>query len=172
MKQLFLTCRQWLDNLCDKICDQIAAYMVKKEQSYREFVLEDKLNKVRTDNKFLQLQLTKTRADFYELQRRPQELRNVIAEILLMTEEQLRAVSRFPVRKSKTSDNWETVTGFCCLGGCDMDVYSFQSERDALLFSVLLKEIGYQPSHNIACEKCYQEYMSEQTEGGIDIYAE
>ena len=90
MKQLFLTCRQWLDNLCDKICDQIAAYMVKKEQSYREFVLEDKLNKVRTDNKFLQLQLTKTRADFYELQRRPQELRNVIAEILLMTEEQLR----------------------------------------------------------------------------------
>lgn len=62
------------------------------------------------------------------------------------------------------------VTGFCCLGGCEMDVYPFQSERDALLFSVLLKEIGYQPPHNIACEKCYQEYMSEQI-GGIDLYA-
>lgn len=171
MKQLFLTCRQWLDRLCDKICERIAAHMAKEQHSYQEFVLEDKLKKVRTDKKFLQLQLTKTRADLYELQQWPQKLRDVISDALLMTEEQLKGVSGFSVRKSETGDGWETVTGFCCLGGCDMDVYPFQSERDALLFSVLLKAVGYQPPHNIACEKCYQEYMSEQI-GGIDSYAE
>lgn len=88
-----------------------------------------------------------------------------------MTEEQLKGVSGFSVRKSETGDGWETVAGFCCLGGCDMDVYPFQSERDALLFAALLKAVGYQSPHNIACEKCYQEYMSEQI-GGIDSYAE
>lgn len=98
-------------------------------------------------------------------------LRDTISAILLVTNEKLREISRFPVRKSESGEVWETVTGFCCLGGCDMDVYPFQSERDALLFSVLLKTVGYQPPHNIACEKCYQEYMSEQI-GGIDSYAE
>lgn len=92
---------QWLDHLCDKICEQVAAYMAKKQHSYQEFVLEDKLKKVRTDNKFLQLQLTKTRADLYELQQRPQKLRDTISEVLLMTEGQLKNASRFPVRKSE-----------------------------------------------------------------------
>ena len=163
------------NDLFDRLYDRIAAYMEHREikqHSFREFALEDELNKVRSDNKYLRLQLTKTRADLYELQRRPQELRDVISGIFLMTNEKLREISRFPVRKSESGEAWETVTGSCCLGGCDMDVYPFQSERDALLFSVLLKAVGYQSPHNIACEKCYQEYMSEQTEGGIDIYAE
>ena len=99
-------------------------------------------------------------------------LRDKIPKVLQMTDAQLREISRFRVQEDESGDSWETVTGFCCLGGCDMDVYPFQSERDALLFSVLLKAMGYQPPHNIACEKCYQEYMFEQTEGGIDIYAE
>ena len=93
-------------------------------------------------------------------------LRDTISAILLMPNEKLREISRFPVRK------WKTVTSFCCLGGCDMDVYSFPSERDALLFAALLKAVGYQPPHNVACAECYQEYMSEQLEGGIDLYAE
>lgn len=99
-------------------------------------------------------------------------LRDTISAILLMPNEKLREISRFPVRKSKSGEVWETVTGFCCLGGCDMDVYRFQSERDALLFAALLKAVGYQPPHNVACAECYREYMSEQTEGGIDLYAE
>jgi hypothetical protein len=99
-------------------------------------------------------------------------LKNTISRILLMTDEELQGVSRFPVWRSKSEPGWETVTGFCCLGGCDMDVYRFQTERDALLFAALLKMVGYQPPHNIACDECYQEYMSEQTEGGIDLYAE
>lgn len=99
-------------------------------------------------------------------------LRDKISKVLQMTDAQLREISRFCVQEDGSGDGWETVTGFCCLGGCDMDVYPFQSERDALLFAALLKEIGYQPSHNIACAECYQEYMSEKTEGGIDLYAE
>lgn len=79
-----------------------------------------------------------------------------------MSNEELRKASRFSVRRSESSPGWETVTSFCCLGGCDMDVYSFPSERDALLFAELLKAVGYQPPHNVACAECYQEYMSEQ----------
>ena len=33
------------------------------------------------------------------------------------------------------------MTSFCCLGGCDMDVYPFPSERDALLFAALLAAV-------------------------------
>lgn len=89
-----------------------------------------------------------------------------------MSNEELRKASRLSVRRSESGPGWEAVTSFCCLGGCDMDVYSFPSERDALLFAALLKAVGYQPPHNVACAECYQEYMSEQLEGGIDLYAE
>ena len=87
-------------------------------------------------------------------------MRDVVFKILLMPDEELGESTPFSVRQSESGPGWETVTGFCCLGGCDMDVYRFQSERDALLFAVLLKAVGYQPPHNIACAECYQEYMS------------
>ena len=99
-------------------------------------------------------------------------MRDVVFKILLMPDEELGESTPFSVRQSESGPGWETVTGFCCLGGCDMDVYRFQSERDALLFAVLLKVVGYQPPHNIACAECYQEYMSEQLQGGIDSYGE
>ena len=102
----------------------------------------------------------------------PQTLRDIFSPVLQMTDEQLKNIPYLQVRENKSGPGWEAVTGFCCLGGCDMNVYSFQSERDALLFAALLKVVGYQPPHNIACEKCYQEYMTEQTKGGIDSYAE
>ena len=99
-------------------------------------------------------------------------MRDVVFKILLMPDEELGESTPFSVRQSESGPGWETVTGFCCLGGCDMDVYRFQSKRDALLFAVLLKAVGYQPPHNIACAECYQEYMSEQLQGGIDSYGE
>ena len=98
-------------------------------------------------------------------------LRDEMSKVLKMTDAQLREISRFHVQEVETGDGWETVTGFCCLGGCDMDVYLFQSERDARLFLTLLGAVNYQPPHNIACEECYQEYISEQI-GGNDSYAE
>ena len=42
-----------------------------------------------------------------------------------MSNEELRKASRLSVRRSESGPGWETVTSFCCLGGCDMDVYSF-----------------------------------------------
>lgn len=88
-------------------------------------------------------------------------LRDKISKVLQMTDAQLREISRFHVREVENGAGWETVTGFCCLGGCDMDVYPFPSERDALLFSVMLKEIGYRPPHNVACHACYEEHMKD-----------
>ncbi len=98
--------------------------------------------------------------------------RDELYQVFRMPVEQLRAVSKCLVQRTESSTGRETVTGFCCLDGCDMDVYPFPSERDALLFSVLLKMSGYQPAHNIACSTCYKEYMSEHLQGGIEAYAE
>jgi len=175
MKDFFSVCQKKIDAFFERVYDHLAAYMEDKEinrYSFREFALEDKLDNVKLDNKFLQFQLTKTRADLYELQKRPQELRNIISRILLMSDEELQKSSRFSVRRAESGPGWETASGFCCLGGCDMDVYPFPSKRDALLFAALLKAVGYQPPHNIACAECYQEYMSEQLQGGIDIYVQ
>ena len=89
-----------------------------------------------------------------------------------MSNEELRKASRLSVRRSESVPGWEAVTSFCCLGGCDMDVYPFPSERDALLFAALLKAVGYQPPHNVACAKCENCYEIDYAEGGIDLYAE
>ena len=42
-----------------------------------------------------------------------------------------------------------------------MGVYTFPTERDALLFAALLQAIGYHPPHNIACPACYAEYHKD-----------
>lgn len=56
------------------------------------------------------------------------------------------------------------MTERCCLGGCDMGVYTFSAEREALLFSALLEAIGYRPDHNTACSSCYAEYRKDRIE--------
>lgn len=53
------------------------------------------------------------------------------------------------------------MTEYCCLGGCDMGIYSFDRERDALLFAALLSALGHKPSHNTACSACYAEYRKD-----------
>ncbi len=138
MKDFFSVCQKKIDTFFERVYDHLAAYMEDEEinrYSFRELALEDKLDHVKLDNKFLQLQLTKTRADLHELQKRPQELKDVISRILLMSDEELQISSQFSVRRSESGPGWETVTGFCCLGGCDIDVYPFPSKRDALLFA-------------------------------------
>ena len=84
----------------------------------------------------------------------PQTLRDIFSSVLQMTDEQLKNIPYLQVRENKSVPGWEAVTGFCCLGGCDMDVYSFPSERDAMLFLALLGAVDYQPPLHIACEEC------------------
>ena len=134
---------------------------------YEIFCLQRKLEEKQRDNRYLQFQLAQTRAEKYELERKPFDLRDAIAGILNKPEEQLRGSARFPVWKAESGTDWEVVTGHCCLGGCDMDVCSFQSERDALLFSCLLDAVGYHAPHNIACPACYAEYMKDLTGGEV-----
>ena len=105
MKDFFSVCQKKIDAFFERVYDHLAAYMEDKEinrYSFREFALEDKLDNVKLDNKFLQFQLTKTRADLYELQKRPQELRNIISRILLMSDEELQKSSRFSVRRAES----------------------------------------------------------------------
>lgn len=123
--------------------------------------LREKLERNRRDISYLQFQLKKARADKFELEQKPSELRDVFAAILNEPMEQLGHAARFHVREAEPGPGWEVVTDHCCLGGCDMNVYTFQSERDALLFARLLKAVGYRPPHNIACPACYEEHMKD-----------
>lgn len=129
--------------------------------SYEVFSLRRELEEKQRDNRYLQFQLAKTRSEKYELERKPFDLRDIIAGTLNESEEQLRKTARFQVRKTESGTEWEVVTGYCCLGGCDMDVRTFPSERDALLFAHLLIDVGYQSPHNVACSACYAEYMKD-----------
>ncbi len=124
-------------------------------------VLREKLEEKQRDVNYLKFQLTQTRADKFELEQRPTELREVFAAILNEPLGQLRSAARFHVREADPGPGWEVVTDHCCLSGCDMNVRAFQSERDALLFARLLRAVGYQPPHNIACQTCYEEHMKD-----------
>lgn len=123
--------------------------------------LREKLERNRRDISYLQFQLKKARADKFDLEQKPSELRDVFAAILNEPMEQLGRAARFHVREAEPGPGWEVVTDHCCLGGCDMNAYTFQSERDALLFAQLLKAVGYRPPHNIACPACYEEHMKD-----------
>lgn len=82
-----------------------------------------------------------------------------IAPLLQKSDDELRSASAYSYFPSQDSKRWEVVTEYCCLGGCDMGIYQFDRERDALLFAALLTALGHKPSHNTACSDCYAEYM-------------
>lgn len=88
-------------------------------------------------------------------------MRDKLAGILKQPDDQIRRSARYAVQPTEDGLAWETVTEMCCLGGCDMGVYTFPTERDALLFSALLGAFGYCPPHNTACSDCYAEYMKD-----------
>ena len=92
-----------------------------------------------------------------------EETPQMFAPVLMKTDAQLRREARFCVQRSEDGMSWETVTEHRCLGGCDMGVYTFSTERDALLFAALLQAAGYRPPHNIACSACYAEYQKDFT---------
>ena len=85
----------------------------------------------------------------------------LLAELLSKTDAELQKHIRCIVQPAENGQTWETVTATCCLGGCDMDVFTFRTKRDALIFSALLEAAGYRPGHNIACPECYAEYMKD-----------
>ena len=109
----------------------------------------------------LPFQPAKARADHIEPQLRREDAPPLFGSVLKKSDAQLRQALRLCVQRSEDGASWEAVTEHCCLGGCDMGVYTFPTERDALLFAALLQAIGYHPPHNIACPACYAEYHKD-----------
>lgn len=90
----------------------------------------------------------------------PHNIREILASIMAKTLAALRADNRFDIRVSEAGD-WEVVTQYCALGGCDMELIQLPTERDALILAAALDALGYQMSHNTACHACYADYMQD-----------
>lgn len=151
--------KRHLEGLRDQICSRLVMDWRKDHPSYQEFVLHDQLRRCQDNVAFLQEELKKARERLYDLERMTRECSGRLASILAKSDTQLRAGLRFDVRKAEAGEQWEVVTEHCCLGGCDMGIYEFAAERDALLFAALLDTVGFKPAHNTACSTCYAEYM-------------
>lgn len=156
--------RRWLQHL-EHVWDEYRCYRRwckrVRRPSYEVFRLQRQLEEKRCDLRYLQFQLAKARADNTDLLRRKEDTPRMFEQVLRKTDALLRREARFCVQRSETGTMWETVTTHCCLGGCDLDVYTFPTERDALLFAALLQAAGYRPPHNIACPACYAEYHKD-----------
>ena len=125
------------------------------------FALPKKLEVKERDIRHLQFQLAAVRADNTELRMRNRALPARIDSVLKRPDAKLRSELRFCVQISEDGASWEAVTEHCCLGGCDMGIYTFPAEREALLFASLLQAAGYHAPHNIACPACYAEYWKD-----------
>lgn len=112
----------------------------------------------------LQVQLMEAHLENESLRRQKGELRPILAAVLKKTDEELRTYTHCVIRPTEDACEWEAVTEQCCLGGCDMGVYSFSTEREALVFSALLEVLGYRPNHRTACPTCYAEFRKERIE--------
>lgn len=142
-------------------CGTISDQHMLLSGSYEEFVLRRALEDKERDLKYLQFQLAKVRADNTELRQLHSTLAAVFADVLSRSNEQLRRFPAHTVRETADRTGWEVVTAHCCLGGCDLDVYAFPTERDARLLSVLLTAMQYHAPNNRACPSCYAEYMKD-----------
>ena len=129
--------------------------------SFAEYKSQGDLERLRQDIHTLQFQLVKARAEKFELEQLPMKLRDTIADIFCMPPDKLREIAWLDVRDTENKDGWEVVTEYCCLGGCDMGIYTLPTEREALLYAEILRAVGYQPPHNTACSGCYAEYAQE-----------
>lgn len=109
----------------------------------------------------LDCELQNTKNKLFSLSKRPYELREAFAHILSQTDKELTSSSHYSVCEVEDGSGWKVVTASCCLGGCDMDCYTFPVKRDALVFAVLLDAVGYEPPRNTACSTCYNEYMKD-----------
>lgn len=156
--------RRWMEHM-ETAWEEYRCYRrwrkTVRRPSHEIFRLQRQLEEKNRNLRYLQFQLTKARADHTDLLRHIAEAPQLFAPVLMKPDAQLRREARFCVQKSEDGTAWETVTGHCCLGGCDMGVYTFPSERDALLFAALLQAASYRPPHNIACPVCYAEYQKD-----------
>ena len=112
------------------------------------------------DVRFLRFQLTKTRSELTGLSQRPDSFPQRFAALFHMPEENLRkAACRYEVYPSDDGGGWTVVVEHCVFCGCAVKTETFQSERDALLYTALLQTAGFRPRNNLSCSQCYGEYL-------------
>lgn len=90
------------------------------------------------------------------------KIMDLFASVLQMPETALQTFRRFPIYPPEEGSLWKVVTHVCSLGGCDMGIYAFPTERDARIFSALLEGTGFRFHHDTACPVCYAEYMKDR----------
>lgn len=111
------------------------------------------------DIRFLRLQLTKLRADNTELQSRVDDWRTRFPALLNMTECQLHELARhYDIWQADDAAGWFVAANNCVFCGCGLEIETFRTRRDALLYGALLHTVGYRPRHNLSCPSCYAEY--------------
>lgn len=129
---------------------------LKDELSHTKAIVDNRqalLDKVQADNKLLKEEKRKLEDT---IRYNP----NILAKLLNKSDEELQEGLAFNVYQSEGSE-WEVTTAYCSLGGCDMDVYSFQTQREALLFAAFMTAMGLKPKTGTACPTCYAEYIKD-----------
>lgn len=93
------------------------------------------------------------------LENMPYEVKDKIAGFFSMTDEELADQDTLVGPWRVDEKCYEVSTEYCCYGGCNLGVLSFQSQRDALLFSAVMNAIGFQYKSGGLCPECQAEYM-------------
>lgn len=124
---------------------------------FAEYRAREATEELRQDIHTLQYQLAKARADRFDLEQKVNDSPRIFENVFAMSKDALRKKACFAVYESPDHTDWQVITQNCCLCGCDLQVHSLPSEREALLFAVLIHEAGYRMPHNLACTSCYQE---------------
>lgn len=148
------SCAGWL---CRHIGRHAHADTLSTVQPTRdEYAAEREMNRKRICE--LEGLLAQMQKECCTLKNRLSSQRELVAHFLQKSDDELRKAVAYNCSRSQDGKHWEVVTEYCCLGGCDMGIYPFDRERDALLFAALLSALGHKPSHNTACSDCYAEY--------------
>lgn len=122
--------------------------------------LRTKLDQSEIQRFFLRKEVNAVHAELSTLHTKLHPRRELLSELLRMSDEELRKRLRYVVRPASPPGQWEAVTQWCCCGGCELEPDTFATERDALLFAVLVDRLGCNDK-NVACPECYTEYISD-----------
>lgn len=129
---------------------------LKDELSHAKAIVDNRqalLDKAQADNKLLKEEKRKLEDT---IQYNP----DILAKLLNKSDEELCEGLIFNVYQSE-GVGWKVPTAYCSLGGCDMDIYSFPTQRDALLFAAFMTALGLKPQTGTACPTCYAEYIKD-----------
>ncbi len=157
IRQLLVHARQAILLLRRRVSAWLYPYPDPEEEARAE-----ELQRLRDNERFqndqvdeLAKQLHKDRKELWRWRNTPTKYRDALGDLMALPISKLRERAKFDTFWD--DGQWQVVTGICNMGGCDMGVFTFPDERDALIFSAALDVVGYKFSRGI-CSDCYAEY--------------